>query len=181
MTLPSQPSVLAVLMAGGKGKRLFPLTQQRAKSAVPFGGKYRIIDFVLSNFINSKITACYVLVQYLSQSLIEHLRTGWLTKGMTNRDFLTIVPPQMRGGEHWYSGTADAVAQNINLIEDYNPDLVAIFGADHIYRMDVQEMIAFHLKKKAEVTIAARPVPIKEAGRMGIIEVDSNDRVVGFE
>lgn len=177
----SQPSILAIVMAGGKGERLYPLTEHRGKPAVPFGGRYRIIDFVLSNIMNSKISACYVLVQYRSQSLIEHLRASWPTRGLTSRDFLTVVPPQMRLGERWYTGTADAVAQNINLIRDYNADLVAIFGADHVYRMDIREMVAYHLEKKADVTVAARGVPLAIAGHMGIIETNIEGRVVGFE
>ena len=128
--------VMGVIMAGGKGERLYPLTKERSKPAVPFGGKYRIIDFVLSNFINSGIYSTYVLVQYMSQSLIEYLHSTWNLGGMTREHFITVVPPQMRLGEMWYRGTADSVKQNLNLISDYKPDLVAIFGADHIYRMD---------------------------------------------
>ncbi|MEF3279446.1 MAG: glucose-1-phosphate adenylyltransferase [Elusimicrobiota bacterium] len=172
---------IGIIMAGGKGERLYPLTKERSKPAVPFAGKYRIIDFVLSNFINSGIFANYVLVQYLSQSLIEHIRQNWGGSGITKDHFITVVPPQMRLGEMWYRGTADAVKQNLNLITDYSPDLVAIFGADHIYRMDIRQMIEFHLRKKADVTISAITVPIKEASRFGIIISDEKDRVCGFE
>ncbi|MEK7288099.1 MAG: glucose-1-phosphate adenylyltransferase [Elusimicrobiota bacterium] len=181
MTSPRQPTILAMVMAGGKGERLYPMTEQRTKPAVPFAGKYRIVDFALSNLMNSKITACYVLVQYRSQSLIEHLRAGWPTRGLTSREFLTVVPPQMQLGEHWYRGTADAVVQNVNLIKDFRPDIVAIFSGDHVYRMDVRQMVAFHLEHEADVTIAARPVPLDEAARMGMIEADSEDRVISFE
>lgn len=131
-----RPRVLAIILAGGKGERLYPLTRERGKPAVPFGGKYRIIDFVISNFVNSGIYALYVLVQYKAQSLIEHLRNAWRLGGLADH-FIIMVPPQMRWGETWYQGTADAVYQNLNLIRDFHPDLVAIFGADHIYRMDI--------------------------------------------
>jgi len=172
---------IGIIMAGGKGERLYPLTKERSKPAVPFAGKYRIIDFVLSNFINSGIYANYVLVQYLSQSLIEHIRQNWSFSSLTNDQFITVVPPQMRLGEMWYRGTADAVKQNLNLITDFSPDLVAIFGADHIYRMDIRQMIKFHMQKKADVTISAITVPIKEASRFGTIMADEKDRVCGFE
>jgi len=173
--------VLGIIMAGGKGERLYPLTKERSKPAVPFGGKYRIVDFVLSNFVNSGIFSSYVLVQYLSQSLIEYLRTNWRTEGLTPDHFLTIVPPQMRMGDNWYRGTADSVRQNINLVQDFAPDLVAIFGADHIYRMDVQQMIDFHLKNKADVTVAANTVSIEEAKSFGILGTDDNHRIIQFD
>ncbi len=173
--------VLGMIMAGGKGERLLPLTAVRSKPAVPFGGQYRIVDFVLSNFVNSGLTAMYVLVQYKSQSLIEHLRESWQIGGRLQNQFITVVPPQMRSREGWYEGTADAVYQNLNLIEDFNPSMVAVFGADHIYRMDVTQMIRFHVDAQADVTVAALPVPIEEAGGFGIVEVDRAQRVVGFE
>jgi glucose-1-phosphate adenylyltransferase len=172
--------ILAMILAGGKGERLEPLTRDRSKPAVPFGGRYRIVDFVLSNFVNSGILSVYVLVQYKAQSLIEHLRLTWRTSGLVPDHFITIVPPQMRMGEMWYRGTADAVVQNINLIRDYDPGLVAIFGADHIYRMDVNQMVAFHRERRADVTVAARPVPIGEAGQFGVLEVDATGRIVDF-
>jgi glucose-1-phosphate adenylyltransferase len=170
-----------MIMAGGKGERLLPLTAVRSKPSVPFGGKYRIVDFVLSNFVNSGLSAMYVLVQYKSQSLIEHLRESWRIGGRLRHHFITVVPPQMRAREGWYEGTADAVYQNLNLIEDFRPTLVAVFGADHIYRMDVRQMIQFHLEAQADVTVAALPVPVGEAGAFGIVEVDRGQRVVGFE
>ncbi len=172
---------MGIIMAGGKGERLYPLTKERSKPAVPFGGKYRIIDFVLSNFINSGIYSNYVLVQYMSQSLIEYLRSTWNLGGITKEHFITIVPPQMRLGEMWYRGTADAVKQNLNLINDYKPDLVAVFGADHIYRMDIRQMIDFHVASKADVTISALTVPTKQASRFGTLVVDAKSRVSGFE
>jgi len=173
--------VLAIIMAGGKGERLMPLTEQRSKPAVPFGGKYRIVDFVLSNFLNSGVMAMYVLVQYRSQSLIEHLRRSWRIGGRIKEQFITVVPPQMKARGGWYAGTADAVHQNLNLIRDFAPDLVAVFGADHIYRMDIHQMIQFHHKKKAEVTVAALPVPLTAASGFGIIEADTKGRIIGFE
>lgn len=171
---------LAMVMAGGLGTRLNPLTRDRAKPAVPFGGKYRIVDFVLSNLVNSRIYAIYVLVQWRSQSLIEHLKDGWQFGGPISDQFVTPVPAQMRLGESWYQGTADAIFQNLNLIDDYRPDLVAVFGADHIYRMDIQQMIDFHVERNAAATVATIPVPIEEADQFGILEVDSGMRVRGF-
>jgi len=168
-------------MAGGKGERLYPLTKERSKPAVPFGGKYRIVDFVLSNFVNSGIFGSYILVQYLSQSLIEYLRSTWRTDGISRDHFLTTVPPQMRLGEIWYRGTADAVKQNVNLINDFAPDLVAIFGADHIYRMDIQQMIDFHLANKADVTVAANTVDIKDAREFGVLGVNDGGRITQFD
>jgi len=130
--------VLGIVLAGGKGTRLYPLTRERAKPAVPFGGKYRIIDFVLSNFVNSGIYSIYVLTQFRSQSLLQHLSEGWQFSGLLKSHFITHVPAQMRSeSESWYQGTADAIYQNINLIEQSHPDFVAIFGADHIYRMNI--------------------------------------------
>ncbi|WP_428897132.1 glucose-1-phosphate adenylyltransferase [Parelusimicrobium proximum] len=173
--------VLGIIMAGGKGERLYPLTKERSKPSVPFGGKYRIVDFVLSNFVNSNIFSSYILVQYLSQSLIEYLRTTWRTEGISKDHFLTTVPPQMRLGEIWYRGTADSVRQNINLITDFAPDLVAVFGADHIYRMDIGQMIDFHLKNKADCTVAANVVDLQEAKSFGVLGVDDNNRIIRFD
>jgi glucose-1-phosphate adenylyltransferase len=168
-------------MAGGQGTRLHPLTRDRAKPAVPFGGKYRIIDFVLSNLVNSGIYAIYILIQWRSQSLIEHLKDGWQFGGMLPDHFVIPVPAQMRLGETWYQGTADAIFQNLNLISDFQPDLVAVFGADHIYRMDIQQMINFHVDRKAAVSVATLPVPLEEASQFGILEVDSGLRVLRFQ
>jgi len=172
--------VLAMILAGGKGERLHPLTRDRTKPAVPFGGRYRIVDFVLSNFVNSGILSLYVLVQYKAQSLIEHLRMAWRTSGLVPDHFITVVPPQMRLGEMWYRGNADAVLQNLNLIEDFHPDLVAVFGADHIYRMDVNQIVAFHRERGADVTVAARTVPLAEATEFGVLEVDRTGRIINF-
>ena len=172
--------ILTIVLAGGKGERLFPLTAMRSKPSVPFGGRYRIIDFVLSNFINSHLYSIYLLVQYKSQSLIEHIRKNWVMSPIVKSHFVTVVPPQMRRGAEWFQGTADAVAQNINLIQDHKPSLVAIFGADHIYRMDIRQMIDFHVKNNADVTVAARPVPISEASAFGVIATDQEQRITGF-
>jgi glucose-1-phosphate adenylyltransferase len=172
--------VLAMILAGGKGERLHPLTRERSKPAVPFGGRYRIVDFVLSNFVNSGILSLHLLVQYKAQSLIEHLRMSWRTSGLMADHFIAVVPPQMRLGEMWYRGSADAVLQNLNLIDDFDPDLVAVFGADHIYRMDVNQMVAFHREREADVTVAARPVPLADASSFGVLDVDARGRVVDF-
>ena len=156
--------VLGMVVAGGKGTRLYPLTKERAKPAVPFGGKYRIIDFVLSNFINSGIYSVYVLTQFKSQSLLQHLSEGWQFGSLLKTQFVIPVPAQMRSaGETWYQGTADAIYQNINLVEQSDPHVVAIFGGDHIYRMNISSMIDFHVHKNAEVTVAAIPVEKKLA------------------
>lgn len=173
--------VLAMVLAGGRGKRLFPLTFERSKPAVPFGGRYCIVDFVLSNLINSQIFSIYLLVQYKPQSLIEYIRENWRLSTLIQEHFVTVVPPQMRTGSEWFHGTADAVFQNINLIRQHRPDLIAIFGADHIYRMDIRQMIDFHIKNNAHVTVAARPVPIREASEFGIIVADTDGRIRGFE
>jgi glucose-1-phosphate adenylyltransferase len=173
--------VLGIVLAGGKGTRLFPLTRERAKPAVPFGGKYRIIDFVLSNFINSGIYSIYVLTQFRSQSLLQHLSEGWQFGGMLKSHFIINVPAQMRlENEAWYQGTADAIFQNINLIEQSDPHVVAIFGGDHIYRMNIASMIDFHIARHAEVTIAANPCPKEHAAEFGVIEANEDGRILAF-
>jgi glucose-1-phosphate adenylyltransferase len=174
------PKTLAMIMAGGRGERLFPLTFERSKPAVPFGGRYRIVDFVLSNFINSQIFSIYLLVQYKSQSLIEYVRENWGLSSVMSDHFVTVVPPQMRYGPDWFQGTANAVFQNLNLIRQHRPELVIVFGADHIYRMDIRQMMDFHLERKAHVTVAARPVPISEGSLFGIIDAEDNGRVKAF-
>jgi glucose-1-phosphate adenylyltransferase len=177
----SHLKVLGIVLAGGKGTRLYPLTRERAKPAVPFGGKYRIIDFVLSNFVNSGIHSIYVLTQFLSQSLLQHLSEGWQVGGLLKSHFIINVPAQMRSeNESWYRGTADAIYQNMNLIEQSDPHLVAIFGADHIYRMNIAAMIDFHRAKRADVTVAAIPVARSHAHEFGVIEVNEEGRIVAF-
>ncbi|MFP6637278.1 MAG: glucose-1-phosphate adenylyltransferase [Nitrospinaceae bacterium] len=177
----STKKVLGMILAGGEGNRLYPLTQQRAKPAVPFGGKYRLIDFALSNFINSRIYSIYVLTQFKSQSLTEHLQESWRFSSILRDHFILPVPAQKRTGDSWYQGTADAIYQNINLIEDGDFDIIAVFGADHIYRMDLQQMIDFHCRKRAGVTISALPVPIKEASSFGVIQVQEKQQITGFK
>ena len=177
----AHPKVLAFVLAGGKGERLFPLTAFRSKPAVPFGGRYRIVDFVLSNLVNSHIFSIYLLVQYKSQSLIEHVRMHWNLTSVVKDHFVTVVPPQMRMGPEWFQGTADAVFQNVGLIQQYNPKQVIIFGADHIYRMDIRQMMDFHIEREALVTVAARPVPIGQASSFGVIVTDETRRIVGFQ
>ena len=176
-----QLRVLGVVLAGGKGTRLYPLTKERAKPAVPFGGKYRIVDFVLSNFINSGIYSIYVLTQFRSQSLLQHLNEGWQFGSLLKNQFIIPVPAQMRSpGETWYQGTADAIYQNLNLVEQANPHVVAIFGADHIYRMNITQMIEFHEHHKAACTVAAIPVHKQHAHEFGVIETDDRGRIVAF-
>lgn len=170
---------LVMIMAGGKGSRLTPLTCHRAKPSVPFGGRYRIIDFVLSNFINSGYRRIYVLTQYMSSSLISHINRNWSLSGFGG--LIEVVPAQMRHGDHWYRGTADSVYQNINLIRDAQPRNVAIFGGDHIYKFAINHMEAEHEQFNADLTVAAFPVPIEEAHQFGVIQVDSNGRIIGFQ
>ncbi len=172
--------VLAMIMAGGQGSRLQPLTSDRAKPAVHFAGKYRIIDFVLNNFINSGIYKIKVLTQFKSDSLNRHITGGWNLNRSLGQ-YVDLVPAQMRTGGVWYRGTADAIYQNINLITDENPDFVAVFGGDHIYKMDVNQMIDFHQQKAALATISAIPVPKEEATDFGIIQIDNDGRMIGFE
>ncbi len=176
-------SVLGMILAGGEGTRLAPLTEQRAKPAVPFGGKYRIVDFVLSNFVNSGISSLFVVTQFKSQSLTEHIINGWnMSTPHGKGDFVIPVPAQMQTRDrHWYSGTADAIYQNIHLIEDFSPDIVAIFGGDHIYRMDISQMVDFHAENNALASVAAIPVPIEEASEFGVLQVDEDWRIIGFQ
>ncbi len=176
-----QLKVMAFVLAGGKGTRLSPLTKERAKPAVSFGGRYRIVDFVLSNLINSGIYSIYVLIQFKSQSLLQHLRDGWEFSAIQKSHFVIPVPAQMRlPGEQWYRGTADAIYQNINLVQQSSPHIVAIFGADHIYRMNIRQMVEFHEQKRADVTVAAIPVHKSLASEFGVIVVDSDGRILEF-
>ena len=176
-----QLRVLGIILAGGKGTRLYPLTKERAKPAVPFGGEYRIVDFVLSNFINSGIYSVYVLTQFRSQSLLQHLSEGWQHGGILKNQFIIPVPAQMRSpSETWYQGTADAIYQNINLVEQAEPHIVAIFGADHIYRMNIAHMIDAHQHSGAACTVAAIPVSKKHAHEFGVIEAGPDNRILAF-
>jgi glucose-1-phosphate adenylyltransferase len=172
--------VLSIVLAGGMGERLFPLTRDRAKPAVPFGGRYRIIDFALNNFVNSGLLKIKVLTQFKSNSLIEHIIRTWrLTSDIGQ--FVDPVPAQMRRGPHWFRGTADAVYQNLDLVFDEEPAHVCVFGGDHIYMMDINPMLAFHEEGGHDVTIATIPVPLAEASRFGVLEVTPDGRIVGFE
>ncbi|ACY18276.1 glucose-1-phosphate adenylyltransferase [Haliangium ochraceum] len=175
-----QPRVLAVVLAGGEGTRLYPLSAHRAKPAVPFGGSYRIIDFVLSNFVNSGFHRIKVLTQYKSDSLVNHISRGWRLSAMLDH-YVEPVPAQQRMGKHWFLGSADALYQSFNVVTDENPEYVCVFGGDHIYRMDVRQMLSFHIACHADATVAALPVPASEAHAFGVIQVDENWRMVGFQ
>jgi len=172
--------ILTMILAGGQGTRLSPLTKVRAKPAVPFGGNYRIVDFVLNNFVNSDLLEIFVLTQFKSQSLMKHLSRSWQVTGLTNR-FIDPMPAQMQTGNHWYQGTADAIFQNVNLIEDLDPQLVCVFGGDHIYKMDIRQMIEFHRDNGAMLTMAAIPVHVSQSNQFGVIEVDASGKMIGFE
>ena len=177
--MPAEPNVLVIVLAGGEGKRLLPLTNDRAKPAVPFGGCYRLIDFALSNFANARYLKIVVLTQYKSHSLDRHISQTWRFSTLLD-DYVAPVPAQMRRGPFWFQGSADAIYQNLNLIHDENPDLVCVFGADHIYRMDPRQMVDHHLAAGAGVTVAAIPVPKHEATDFGVIEVNEVGQILDF-
>ncbi|HEY0160580.1 MAG TPA: glucose-1-phosphate adenylyltransferase [Thermoanaerobaculia bacterium] len=172
-------NVLTMILAGGQGERLFPLTKDRAKPAVPFGGRYRIVDFVINNFINSGFFKIKVLTQFKSNSLIEHITRTWRLVPEIGQ-YVDIVPAQMRRGPFWFRGTADAVFQNLELIFDEKPEYVCVFGGDHIYKMDVNQMLQDHINNDADLTIATIPVPVSEAHHFGVVEIDDDYRVTGF-
>jgi glucose-1-phosphate adenylyltransferase len=161
--------VFGIVLAGGEGKRLAPLTADRAKPAVPFGGNYRLIDFALSNLVNAGLRRIVVLTQYKSHSLDRHVSTTWHLSPLLG-NYVTPVPAQMRRGPHWFSGSADAIYQNFNLLNDERPDYVCVFGADHIYRMDPQQMIDQHIAGGAAVTVAALRAPLEQADQFGVVE-----------
>ncbi|MCL2761346.1 MAG: glucose-1-phosphate adenylyltransferase [Desulfuromonadales bacterium] len=174
-------NTIAMVLAGGKGERLSPLTLNRPKPGVPFGGKYKIIDFVLSNLFNSGIKQIYVLTQYRSYSLMKHIRESW-AKWAGLGEYIVAISPEVRSeSEEWFKGTADAIYQYLRFIESSDAEYVAIFGGDHIYKMDVSQMITYHQMNRADVTISAIEVPQAEASRFGIVVVDDDNRVVGFE
>jgi len=173
--------VIALILAGGKGTRLKTLVQDRCKPAVPFGGKYRIIDFVLSNCVNSNIRHIITIVQYKSDSLHKHIRDGWDKLSTFMGEYIDVSPPQQRVGERWFEGTADAIYQNLFTIDEENPDYVLILSGDHIYKMDYNEMLESHKEKKADLTIATIPVPIKEGSEFGILKVDKEGRITEFK
>ena len=172
---------LVIVLAGGVGERLYPLTKERAKPAVYFGGPYRIIDFTLSNCINSGLRRIFIATQYKSLSLSRHIRMGWNIVSEELGEFVEILPPQKRVGEHWYLGTADAVYQNLYSIQRESPRHVIVLGGDHVYKMDYGKMLRFHMERGAAATLATIEVPVSEAYRFGIIAVDEAQRVVGFE
>ena len=173
----AKPFVFGLVLAGGEGKRLAPLTADRAKPAVPFGGNYRLIDFALSNLVNADYLRIVVLTQYKSHSLDRHISTTWRLSPLLG-NYVTAVPAQMRRGPHWFSGSADAIYQNLNLLYDERPDYVCVFGADHIYRMDPRQMVDQHIESGAGVTVAGIRVPIEQAGEFGVIEAGADGRTI---
>ena len=175
-------NTLALVLAGGRGSRLHELTQWRAKPAVPFGGKFRIIDFPLSNCVNSGIRRIGVLTQYKAHSLVRHLVRGWNRLQSELGEFVEILPASQRTGDGWYAGTADAVYQNLDIIRTHQPQFVLILGGDHVYKMDYGEMLARHVESESDMSIACLEVPIEEAaGTFGVVEVDEELRIIGFE
>ena len=173
--------VLTFVLAGGKGERLDPLTRDRAKPAVPFGGIYRIIDFTLSNCINSGLRRIFVLIQYKSFSLQKHILAGWDIVSSQLGEFIDVIPPQQRIGSDWYKGTADAIYQNSNALYDYAPQYVLILSGDHIYKMDYKKMIDYHREMAADMTVACMKMPKENSTNLGVIEVDEHNRVCGFK
>jgi glucose-1-phosphate adenylyltransferase len=173
----SEPRVLGIVLAGGEGKRLLPLTADRAKPAVPFGGAYRLVDFVLSNLVNADYVRLCVLTQYKSHSLDRHITTTWRMSALLG-NYVTPVPAQQRLGPRWYTGSADAIFQSLNLVTDEQPDLVVVFGADHVYRMDPRQMVDQHLSSGAGVTVAGIRVPRDQASEFGIIETAADGRKI---
>src|SRR5262245_24184181 len=172
---------LVIVLAGGAGERLFPLTKERAKPAVYFGGPYRIIDFVLSNCINSGLRRVFIATQYKSLSLNRHIRMGWNIVSEELGEFIEILPPQKRVSEHWYQGTADAVYQNLYSIEREDPKHLIVLSGDHVYKMDYGKMLRFHQERRAAVTLAAIEIPVAESSRFGIVAVDEHERITGFQ
>lgn len=172
---------LTIILAGGVGSRLAPLTEHRAKPAVPFGGKYRIIDFTLANCLHSGLRRVLVLTQYKSHSLQKHLRDGWSIFNPELGEYITPVPPQMRVGERWYSGTADAIYHNLYLLERSEAEQVLVLSGDHIYRMDYEAMLEAHRRKQADVTVGCMQVPVAEARAFGVMRIDGEQRIVDFQ
>ena len=179
MPMAYEPKVLVMVLAGGEGKRLLPLTNDRAEASRAFGGTYRIIDFALSNFANARYLKIVVLTQYKSHSLDRHISQTWRFSTLLD-NYVTPVPAQMRRGPQWFQGSADAIYQNLNLIYDEQPDYVAVFGADHIHRMDPRQMVDQHIASGAGVTVAAIPVDRDEAHQFGVIEADESGLIKAF-
>ncbi|MCL2534164.1 MAG: sugar phosphate nucleotidyltransferase, partial [Nocardiaceae bacterium] len=173
----SQPHVLGIVLAGGEGKRLYPLTADRAKPAVPFGGAYRLIDFVLSNLVNAGYLRICVLTQYKSHSLDRHISQTWRLSGFAG-EYITPVPAQQRLGPRWYTGSADAIFQSLNLVYDEDPEYIVVFGADHVYRMDPEQMVQHHIDSGAGVTVAGIRVPRSEAYAFGCIDSDESGPIL---
>ena len=173
--------VLAMVLAGGRGERLYPLTRDRAKPAVPFAALYRIIDFTLSNCVNSGIRRIYILTQYKSLSLDRHIQMGWNILSMRMGEFINVIPAQQRINESWYQGTADAIFQNIYTLQQERPDLVLVLSGDHVYKMDYRALIEQHLAKKADLTFATIEMDKKHCREFGVVQVDKNFRVTGFQ
>src|SRR5689334_4482977 len=171
------PKVLAMVLAGGEGKRLMPLTADRAKPAVPFGGLYRMVDFALSNLVNGGYLKVVVLTQYKSHSLDRHITKTWRMSNLLG-NYITPVPAQQRLGPRWFAGSADAIFQSMNLISDERPDYVIVFGADHVYRMDPEQMVAAHIDSGAAVTVAGIRQPLSEANQFGVIDVAENGKQI---
>ncbi len=177
--MASDPRVLGIVLAGGEGKRLWPLTEDRAKPAVPFGGNYRLIDFVLSNLVNAGYRRLCVLTQYKSHSLDRHITTTWRMSTLLG-NYVTPVPAQQRLGPHWFTGSADAIYQSLNLVYDDAPDHIVVFGADHVYRMDPRHMVEQHTATGAGVTVAGIRVPRSEASQFGVIDTDAQGWITDF-
>jgi len=175
------PHILAIVLAGGEGRRLDPLTLHRSKPSVPFAGKFRIIDFVLSNMVNSGVYHIAILTQTKAESLIDHLENSWINRMGSLVGSITINPAQQRLGRYWYKGTADAVYQNFNRISKVNPEMVAVFGGDHIYKMDIRQMVNFHQRREADMCVAANPIPADKCRHYGIVEVDEDWNMIGFQ
>ena len=181
LQFPAMQKIFTMVLAGGKGERLHPLTEHRAKPAVPFGGKYRIIDFTLSNCLNSGLRRVAVLIQYKSHSLDRHIRIGWNILNAELGEFIASIPPQQRISEEWYQGTADAVYQNLFLLDSEQPDYVLILAGDHIYKMNYMEMFHWLIAKGADAVVGAIDIPIEEAHRFGVMSVDEDFRITNFE
>src|SRR5262249_6373433 len=180
-TIPAMQNIFTMVLAGGRGERLHPLTEHRAKPAVPFGGKYRIIDFTLSNCLNSGLRKVAVLIQYKSHSLDRHIRTGWNVFNAELGEFIASIPPQQRISEEWYQGTADAVYQNLFLLDSEEADYVLILAGAHIYKMNYMEMFYWLVAKSADAVVGAIDIPIEEANRFGVIHVDQDYRITDFQ
>lgn len=173
--------VLTFILAGGKGERLDPLTRDRAKPAVPFGGIYRIVDFALSNCVNSGLRRIFLLTQYKSFSLQRHILEGWNIYSNQLGEFIDVVPAQQRISSDWYRGTADAIYQNSNMIQDYNPKLVLVLAGDHVYKMDYRKIIEYHIARGADMTVACIGMPKEDSVHFGVVEVDAQNMVTGFQ